>query len=121
MHGGRPAVLQGGAADGGGPVRAGVGTHQAAVWDRAGSQREAARCARTTTGAARTSAADPGETACVSAGPAGGGVTEEPAQCSHQLRATQLGSPSRATPKTDGSKSTTTELSRRYGRSCLAA
>jgi hypothetical protein len=38
-------------------------------------------------------AADPGETACVSAGPAGGGVTEEPDQCSHRLRATQLGRP----------------------------
>src|SRR6202040_2429105 len=93
MHGARSAVLQGGAADGGGPMRAGVSAHQAAVWDRAGSQRQAARCARTTTAAAGTSAADPGETACVSAGPAGGGVTEKPARCSHRLRAAQLGRP----------------------------
>src|SRR5712671_2025879 len=93
LHGARPAVLQGGAADGGGPVRAGVGTHQAAVWDRAGSQRQAARCARTTTAAAGAGAADPGETACVSAGAAGGGVTEKPARCSHRLRAAQLGRP----------------------------
>src|ERR1700722_15426152 len=63
MHGARPAVLQGGAADSGSDLRAGVGAHQAAVWDRAGSQRQAARCARTTTGAAGTSATDPGETA----------------------------------------------------------
>src|SRR5271166_958104 len=93
MHGARSAVLQGGAADGGGPVRAGVGAHQAAVWDRAGSQRQAARCARTTAAAAGTSAADPGETACVSAGAAGGGVTEESARCSHRLRAAYLGRP----------------------------
>ena len=33
----------------------------------------------------RRKPADPGETACVSAGAAGGGVTEEPARCSHRL------------------------------------
>src|SRR6202035_3548580 len=93
MHGARSAVLQGGAADGGGPVRAGVGAHQAAVWDRARSQRQAARCARTIAAAAGNSAADPGETACVSAGAASGGVTEESARCSHRLRAAQLGRP----------------------------
>src|SRR6202022_1778467 len=93
MHGARPAVFQGGAADSGSDLRAGVGAHQAAVWDRAGSQRQAARCARTTTAAAGTSAADPGETACVSAGAAGGGVTEKPARCSHRIPAAQLGPP----------------------------
>src|SRR4030081_28890 len=93
MQGARSAVLQGGAGDGGGPVRAGVGAHQAAVWDRAGSQRQAARCARTTAAAAGTSATDRGETPCVSAGAAGGGVTEESARCSYRLRAAQLGRP----------------------------
>src|ERR1700687_5423752 len=111
MHGARSAVLQGGAADGGGPVRAGVGAHQAAVWDRAGSQRQAARCARTTASSAGTGAADPGETACVSAGAAGGGVTEKSARCSHRLRAAQLGRLDPLHRRRTTQKSTTMELS----------
>jgi nucleoid DNA-binding protein len=63
------SLLQGGAADGSGPVRADLGDHQAAVRDRAGGQPQAA------------------------AGAAGGGVTEEPARCSHRLRGAQLGRP----------------------------
>src|SRR6266852_6206005 len=51
------------------------------------------KSSRTTAAApgARAGAANLGETTSVSAGAAGGGVTEEPARCSHRLRAAQLG------------------------------
>jgi len=65
LLGARPAVLQGSAADGGGTLRAGVGDHPAALRDRAGGQRQATRCARTTAVAARAGSADAGETASV--------------------------------------------------------
>jgi hypothetical protein len=45
-------------------------------------------CAHTT-----APSADPGATASVSPRATGGGVTEEPARCSHRLRAAQLGRP----------------------------
>ncbi|HEY6419905.1 MAG TPA: transposase [Candidatus Binataceae bacterium] len=61
--------------------------------DRAGGQRQATRCARTTAAAAGAGAADSGETASVSEGAAGDGVTEEPARCRHRLRAAQLDRP----------------------------
>jgi len=52
VHGARPPVLQGGAADGGDPVRADIGNHRTALRDRAGGQRQASRCARPTAAAA---------------------------------------------------------------------
>jgi transposase len=72
---------------GSGPLRAGDGAHRAALRDRAGGQRQATRCARTTAVAAGAGSAVARETASVPARAAGGGVTEEPARCGHGLRA----------------------------------
>ena len=93
MHGARPTLLRGGAADGGGPMRAGVGDRWAALRDRAGGQRQASRCARTTATSLGAGSAGCGETASVPTRATGGGVTQEPARCSHRLRAAQMGRP----------------------------
>src|SRR5712691_1177066 len=85
MLGARPPVLQGGNADGGGPLRAGVGAHRPALRDRAGGQRQATRCTRTTAASADAGGTVTGETTSVPARAAGGGVDEEPARCSHRL------------------------------------
>ena len=61
MLGACAALLQGSDADGSGPVRADVSAHRAALWDRAGGQRQASRCARTTAPSAGGGSADPGE------------------------------------------------------------
>ncbi len=66
-------------------------------------------------------AAVAGETASVSAGAAGGGVTEESARCGYRLRdIAQLGRLDPLHWKTGASKSTIMARSRRYDRSCWA-